>query len=88
MGFAGSTAYIVNAKSKGNCTIYSTPPPSSIFPMICISGALIHRSALKGFSLFPFVTSLSDFLEKVPNQGVGHRPARHRMEHVSQNGLG
>jgi GR25 family glycosyltransferase involved in LPS biosynthesis len=63
MGFAGSTAYIVNAKSKKK--LYDLLAAAHVIdlPYDLYLRHLIHTGALKGYSLFPFVTSLSDFSE-------------------------
>jgi GR25 family glycosyltransferase involved in LPS biosynthesis len=63
MGFAGSTAYIVNAKSKKK--LYDLLAVADVIdlPYDLYLRHLIHSSKLNGYSLFPFVTSLSEFSE-------------------------
>jgi GR25 family glycosyltransferase involved in LPS biosynthesis len=59
--FNGSTAYIVNAKSKQKLFDQLNYATELNIPYDLYLRSLIHISALKGYSLFPFVTSLSDF---------------------------
>jgi GR25 family glycosyltransferase involved in LPS biosynthesis len=61
--FAGSTAYIVNAKSKQKIYDLLDAATELDLPYDLYLRHLIHTSALIGFSLFPFVTSLSEFSE-------------------------
>jgi GR25 family glycosyltransferase involved in LPS biosynthesis len=61
--FAGSTAYLVNAKSRQKIYDLLDAVREIDIPYDLYLRHLIHSSALKGFSLFPFVTSLSDFSE-------------------------
>jgi GR25 family glycosyltransferase involved in LPS biosynthesis len=64
MAFAGSTAYIVNAKSKRKLYDLLGAATELDLPYDLHLRRMIHRSTLKGFSLFPFVTSLSEFSEE------------------------
>ena len=63
MGFAGSTAYIVSAKSKKKLHDLLAAAHVIDLPYDLYLRHLIHTGALKSYSLFPFVTSLSDFSE-------------------------
>lgn len=63
MAFAGATAYIVNAKSKRKLHGLLDAATEINVPYDLYLRNLIFASSLKGFSLFPFVTSLSDFSE-------------------------
>jgi len=75
MGFAGSTAYIVNGKSKKKLYDLLEAATSLDLPYDLYLRALSHASALNVYSLFPFVTSLSDFSEDSQIQaGEGDRP--------------
>jgi len=75
MGFAGSTAYIVNAKSKKKLYDVLDAATRIDLPYDLYLRSLIHSSALKAYSLFPFVTSLSDFSEESQIQaGDDERP--------------
>jgi len=61
--FAGSTAYLVNAKSRQKVYDLLDAAREIDLPYDLYLRQLIRNSLLKGFSLFPFVTSLSDFSE-------------------------
>jgi len=61
--FAGSTAYLVNAKSRQKIYDLLDAARAVDLPYDLYLRQLIRNSLLKGFSLFPFVTSLSDFSE-------------------------
>jgi GR25 family glycosyltransferase involved in LPS biosynthesis len=63
VGFAGSTAYLINGKSKQKIYDLLDRFSQLDLPYDLYLRYLIHTSALKGFSLFPFVTSLSEFSE-------------------------
>jgi len=58
MVFAGSTAYLVNAKSRQKIYDLLDAVQEIDIPYDLYLRHLVHSSALKGFSLFPFVTSL------------------------------
>ena len=62
--FAGSTAYLVNAKSRQKIYDLLEAAKEIDIPYDLYLRHLIRSSVLKGFSLFPFVTSLSDFSEE------------------------
>lgn len=59
--FGGSTAYLVNARSKQKIYNMLEAAKEIDLPYDLYLRQLAHRSAIKAFSLFPFVTSLSDF---------------------------
>ena len=63
MAFAGATAYIVNAKSKRKVFELLDAEAAINVPYDLVLRNLIFASSLKGFTLFPFVTSLSDLSE-------------------------
>jgi GR25 family glycosyltransferase involved in LPS biosynthesis len=63
INFIGSTAYIVNAKSKQKLFDQLHYATELNIPYDLYLRSLVHISALKGYSLFPFVTSLSDSSE-------------------------
>lgn len=58
--FAGSTAYIVNAQSKGRLLQSLTECQSLDLPYDIALRRLVYAKRLKGFVAFPFPTSLSD----------------------------
>ncbi len=64
VGFAGTTAYLVNGKSKRKVheALASYRPIDLPYDLFLRQHA--HSGALKIFSLFPFVTTLSDFGDK------------------------
>jgi hypothetical protein len=64
MGFAGSTAYIVNAKSKKKLYDLLNAATAIDLPYDLYLRGLVHSSMLNAYSLFPFVTSLSDYSEE------------------------
>lgn len=61
INFNGSTAYLVNAKSKQKLHDLLSYPTELNIPYDLYLRSLSHIGALKTYSLFPFVTSLSDF---------------------------
>jgi GR25 family glycosyltransferase involved in LPS biosynthesis len=69
--FAGATAYIVNAKSKRKMVELLESATEINVPYDLYVRNLIFASALKGFAVFPFVTSLSDFSESSQIQNTG-----------------
>jgi GR25 family glycosyltransferase involved in LPS biosynthesis len=60
---AGSTAYLLNGKSKQKFYDLMNSVSSLDIPYDLYLRQWIHTSVLKGFTLFPFVTSLSEFSE-------------------------
>jgi GR25 family glycosyltransferase involved in LPS biosynthesis len=61
INFNGSTAYVVNAKSKQKVFDLLSAATELNIPYDLYLRGLAHISALKVFALFPFVTSLSEF---------------------------
>jgi GR25 family glycosyltransferase involved in LPS biosynthesis len=61
INFNGSTAYVVNAKSKQKVFDLLNAANELNIPYDLYLRGLAHISALKVFALFPFVTSLSEF---------------------------
>ena len=59
--FAGSTAYLVNGKSKQKIYDLLNSVNEINLPYDLYLRRLIHTSVLKAYALFPFVTSLSEF---------------------------
>jgi hypothetical protein len=59
--FAGSTAYIVNGKSKRKIHDILSTYKNIDLPYDLFLRQLCHSGALKIFALFPFVTTVSDF---------------------------
>jgi GR25 family glycosyltransferase involved in LPS biosynthesis len=59
--FAGSTAYLVNGKSKRNIHEILSAYKTIDMPYDLYLRQLSHGGALKIYSLFPFVTTVSDF---------------------------
>jgi GR25 family glycosyltransferase involved in LPS biosynthesis len=70
MGFAGSTAYIVNAGSKRKIYDLLDAATSLDLPYDLYLRRLAHASVLSVHSLFPFVTSLSDLSEDSQIKGT------------------
>jgi len=63
INFVGSTAYLVNSKSKQKLYDLLNVATELNIPYDLYLRGLAHISALKVFALFPFVTSLSEFSE-------------------------
>ena len=63
INFVGSTAYLVNPKSKQKLYDLLDAADELNIPYDLYLRGLAHISALKVFALFPFVTSLSEFSE-------------------------
>jgi len=61
INFNGSTAYVVNSKSKQKVFDLLGAAAELNIPYDLYLRGLAHISALKAFALFPFVTSLSEF---------------------------
>ena len=62
--FAGSTAYIVNGKSKRKVYDALSAYTNVDLPYDLFLRQLAHRGALNIHSLFPFVTTLSDYCDE------------------------
>ena len=61
VGFAGTTAYLVNGKSKRKVRDALASYRPIDLPYDLFLRQQVHSGALKIFSLFPFVTTLSDY---------------------------
>jgi GR25 family glycosyltransferase involved in LPS biosynthesis len=61
--FAGSTAYVLNSRSKEKLLGLLKRTPVLDLPYDLALRSLIHESALNGFMTFPFATSLSEHAE-------------------------
>jgi GR25 family glycosyltransferase involved in LPS biosynthesis len=59
--FGGSTAYLVNGRSKQKVHGLLESTKEIDLPYDLHLRQLVHKGAIKAFSLFPFVTSLSGF---------------------------
>ena len=81
MNFVGSTAYLVNAKSKQKLYDLLNAADELNIPYDLYLRGLAHISALKVFALFPFVTSLSEFSEvsQIRLAGVNRKQAAWNM---------
>ncbi len=64
VGFAGSTAYLINGKSKRKVYELLHSYTEINLPYDLFLRQLSHKGDLKIFSLFPFVTTLSDFSDE------------------------
>lgn len=72
--FAGSTAYIVNGKSKRKVHEALAACARIDLPYDLYLRRLAHGGALKIHSLFPFVTTLSDFCDESQIKSAGANP--------------
>jgi GR25 family glycosyltransferase involved in LPS biosynthesis len=72
--FAGSTAYIVNGKSKRKVHATLSACAAIDLPYDFHLRRLSHDGALKIHSLFPFVTTLSDFCDESQIKTAGAKP--------------
>jgi GR25 family glycosyltransferase involved in LPS biosynthesis len=72
--FAGSTAYIVNGKSKRKIHEIFSAYKNIDLPYDLYLRHLAHNGALKIFSLFPFVTTVSDFSDGSQIKADGVNP--------------
>lgn len=61
--FAGSTAYLVNGKSKDKLIQLLTEKPALDLPYDLTLRQLVYNRRLKGFVAFPFPTSLSNWAD-------------------------
>ncbi|HEY5141688.1 MAG TPA: glycosyltransferase family 25 protein [Methylococcales bacterium] len=59
--FAGSTSYILNPNSTSKIFNYLDAKKELNIPYDLYLRQLIHESKIKGYSFFPFITSLSEF---------------------------
>lgn len=67
--FAGSTAYLVNGKSKEKLITLLTENPALDVPYDLTLRRLVQQSRLTGFIIFPFPTSLSSLADVSQIQG-------------------
>jgi GR25 family glycosyltransferase involved in LPS biosynthesis len=67
--FAGSTAYLVNGKSKDKLIALLTENQALNVPYDLTLRRLVQQSRLTGFVIFPFATSLSSFADASQIQG-------------------
>jgi GR25 family glycosyltransferase involved in LPS biosynthesis len=67
--FAGSTAYLVNARSKEKLLKLLTEHAPLDMPYDLVLRKLVYQSRLSGFVIFPFATSLSAFADASQIQG-------------------
>jgi GR25 family glycosyltransferase involved in LPS biosynthesis len=72
--FAGSTAYIVNGKSKRKVHEILNAYTSIDLPYDFYLRWLAHGGALKIYSLFPFVTTVSDYCDESQIKTAGANP--------------
>jgi len=72
--FAGSTAYIVNGKSKRKVHAALRAFAEIDLPYDFYLRRLAHGGALKIHALFPFVTTLSDFCDASQIKTAGAKP--------------
>jgi GR25 family glycosyltransferase involved in LPS biosynthesis len=72
--FAGSTAYIVNGKSKRKVYDALSAYTNVDLPYDLFLRQLAHRGALNIHSLFPFVTTLSDYCDESQIKAAGLNP--------------
>jgi len=73
VGFAGTTAYLVNGKSKRKVyeALRAYTSASIDLPYDLFLRQLSHRNALKIYSLFPFVTTVSEFSDESQIKAAG-----------------
>jgi GR25 family glycosyltransferase involved in LPS biosynthesis len=69
--FAGSTAYILNSKSKNKIYNLLNLDGDLAIPYDLYLRKLIYESKIKGFVVFPFITSLSESSEESSVQSIG-----------------
>ena len=70
--FAGSTAYIVNGRSKRKVYEALTACRTLDLPYDLYLRQLAHRGILNIYSLFPFVTTVSDFCDASQIKAAGN----------------
>lgn len=69
--FVGSTAYLVNGKSKQKLYSLLDAADELNIPYDLYLRGLVHISAIKAFALFPFVTSLSELSDASQIRSAG-----------------
>ena len=72
--FAGSTAYIVNGKSKNKVHEILSAYRNIDRPYDLYLRQLAHRGALKIYTLFPFVTTVSEYCDQSQIKMAGANP--------------